>query len=101
MFINNDGRISRNVAGNFFLAFFVYKAAKSANINIVATRHRILNNGKEGFYGGCYIGFIDACLVSDLIDYVCFRHGSGVLGLDFGRTKLICAATIKNNIEKF
>jgi hypothetical protein len=36
-----------------------------------------------------------------LIDYVCFRHGSWVLGLGLGTTKLICPVRIKNNIEKF
>ena len=63
----------------------------------MAARHGIFYNGKEGFYRGCDIRFIDACLLCDLINNVCFRHGAWVLGL----AKLICAARIKNNIQIF
>ena len=99
--INDNGRVPGDVAGNFFLSILVNKTPKPANIDIMAAGHGVFNNGKEGFHGCSYIGFVDSCLVCNLIDYVCFRHGSGVLGLRLGTTKLICSVRIKNNIEKF
>ena len=79
MLIDNDSRIAGNVSGNFFLSLFIDETSESANINIMAARHGIFYNRKEGFYRGCNIGFIDAGLLCDLIDNVCFRHGAGVL----------------------
>ncbi len=36
MLIDNDSRVARNVAGNFFLALFINKAAEATNINIMS-----------------------------------------------------------------
>ena len=101
MLIDNDGGVARNVARYFFLALLVDKATESANIDIMPARHRILYNGKKSFYGRRDISFVDAGFFRNLIYNVCFRHGAWVLLLVLGRAKLICAARIKNNIEKF
>ncbi len=82
MFINYDSRVPGNVAGNFFLSLLVDKTSESAHVNIMPAGHGILNDRKEGLYGCRYVGFVDSCLVCNLIDYVCFRHGSGCLGFD-------------------
>jgi hypothetical protein len=79
--INDDGRIAGNVAGNFFLALLVYKAPETTYINIMSTRHGILNDGKEGLDGCGNIGLVDSCLVRNLVDNVCFRHDSWVFDL--------------------
>jgi hypothetical protein len=101
MLINDYRSIPGDVASNFLLALLIDKTSKATNIDIMATGHRILYNRKEGLHGCRHIGFVDSCLVCNLIDYVCFRHGSWVLGLGLGTTKLICPVRIKNNIEKF
>ena len=101
MLINDDRSIPGNIAGNFLLPLLINKTPEAANINVVAAGHGVFDNGKEGFYRRCYIGFVDSCLVCNLVDYVCFRHGSWVLWLRLGTTKLICCARLKNNIEKF
>lgn len=101
MLINDNRCIPGDVPCNFFLALLIYETSKATHIDIMATGHGVLNNGKEGLHGCCHIRFVDSCLVCDLIDYVCFRHGSWVLGLGLGTTKLICPVRIKNNIEKF
>lgn len=79
--INDDGRIAGDVAGNFFLALFVHKAPEATHINIVPTRHGILNDGKEGLNGCGNVGLVDSSLVRDLVDNVCFRHDSWVFDL--------------------
>jgi hypothetical protein len=99
--IDNDGGVARNIARNLFLALLIDKATEAANINIMSTRHRVLYNGKKSFYGRRDISFVDAGFFRNLINNVCFRHGAWVLLLVLGRAKLICAARIKNNIEKF
>ena len=101
MLIDNDGSIARNVARYFFLALLIDKATEASNIDIMSTRHRVLYNGKKSFYGRRDISFVDAGFFRNLIYNVCFRHGAWVLLLVLGRAKLICAARIKNNIEKF
>ena len=79
MLFDYDCSIARNIAGNFFLSFFVDETSKATNVNIMSARHGIFYNGKEGFYGCGNICFVDAGLFCDLINNVCFRHGAGVL----------------------
>ena len=79
MLIDNDRGIAGNVSGNFFLSLFIDETSESTNIDIMAAGHGIFYNGKEGFNRGSDICFIDAGLLCDLIDNVCFRHGAGVL----------------------
>lgn len=102
---NDDGRITRNVARDFFLSLFIDETSETANINVMPAGHRVFYNGKEGFYRRGYIRLVDASLFCNLINNVCFRHGAGVLllrvCLELGKAKLIFAARIKNNIEKF
>jgi len=81
VFVDNNGSVAGNISCDFLFPLFVDKASKPTNVNIVAAGHGVLDNGKKGFYGCRYIGFVDSCLVSDLIDYVCFRHGAWVLRL--------------------
>lgn len=101
MLINDNCSVPGDVASDLFLPLLIHKTSKATNIDIMATGHGVLYNGKEGLHGCRHIGFVDSCLVCNLIDYVCFRHGSWVLGLGLGTTKLICPVRIKNNIEKF
>ena len=79
--INNDGCIARDVARNFFLALLVHKTPEATHINIMSTRHGILNDGKEGLNGCGNVGLVDSCLVRNLVDNVCFRHDSWVFDL--------------------
>ncbi len=79
MLLNNDGGIAGNVAGNFFLSLFIDETSESAHIDIMASGHGVFYYGKEGFYRSGDICLIDASLVCNLINNVCFRHGAGVL----------------------
>ena len=79
MLIYHNSRISGNVPGYFLFAFLIDETAKTTHVNIMSAGHGVLNNGEEGLYGSSYIGFVDACLICDLIDYVCFGHVSGCL----------------------
>ena len=80
--INDDGRITRNVARDFFLSLFIDETSETANINVMPAGHRVFYNGKEGFYRRGYIRLVDASLFCNLINNVCFRHGAGVLLLE-------------------
>ena len=88
MLFDYDRSVARNVAGNFFLSFFVYETSEAANVDIMSARHGVFYNGKEGFYRSGYICFIDACLFCDLINNVCFRHVAGVLLLEIRDGKI-------------
>ena len=88
MLFDYDRGVARNVAGNFFLSFFVYETSEAANVDIMSARHGVFYNGKEGFYRSGYICFIDACLFCDLINNVCFRHVAGVLLLEIRDGKI-------------
>ena len=88
MLINYDGRVARNVARNFFLSLFIDETSETTNIDIMTAGHGIFYNGKECFYGCGDIGFVDAGLLRNLIDNVCFRHGAGVLLLGFREGKI-------------
>jgi hypothetical protein len=79
MFIDNDGRIAGNIAGDFFLSFLIDKAYKNPDINVLATGHRGFNDAKKCFYRSGNIGFVNASFVSDLVNNVCFGHGDFVL----------------------
>jgi len=74
MLINHDGRIARNISGDFFLSFLIDKATETSNINIMAVGHVGLNNIEEGLDGSGHIGLVDSCFLRDLVDYVCFGH---------------------------
>ena len=88
MLLDDDGGVTRNVTRNFFLPLFIDETSKAAHIDVVAARHGVFHNGKEGFYGGCDIGLVDAGLVRNLINNVCFRHGAWVLLLGFRDGKI-------------
>ena len=79
MFINDDGRVARNIARYFLLPLFIDKTSEAPNINIMPCGHGVFYNGKECFHGGGDISLVDACLLRNLINNVCFRHGAGVL----------------------
>lgn len=81
MFVDDDGRISGNVTGNFFLTLFIDEASESTDINIMSIAHVGLHHGKECFYRCGNITFVYTSFLSDLIDDVCFGHG--LVGLDF------------------
>ena len=99
MFVNYDGRIARDITGDFFLSLFVDEASKAANIYIVSSSHVALYNIEKGFYGCGNIRFVDTGFVSNLIDYVSFCHrnwflisrffGSANLGAVRSNPKLI------------
>jgi hypothetical protein len=76
--VNNNGRIARDVAGDFFLSLFIDKAAEPSHIDIVTSGHIALYYIKECFYRGRNICFIDTCFVCNLVDDVGFSHGDGV-----------------------
>ena len=84
MLLNHNSCVARNVAGYFFLSFFIDEAAKAAHINIMATGHVRLNNIEKCLHGSGNICLVDSGFVCDLIDYVCFGHGGEVLvcGID-------------------
>ena len=84
MFLNHNGSIARNIAGYFFLSFFIDEAAETANINIVTAGHVRFDNIEKCFYRCRNICLVDSGFVCDLIDYVCFGHGGEVLvyGID-------------------
>jgi len=48
MLINHDGRVTRNITGNFFLSFLIDETTKTSNINIMTVGHISLNNIEEG-----------------------------------------------------
>lgn len=79
MLLNNNGSIAGNITSNLFLALLVDEASKAAYIDIMPARHGILYNRKKGFNGGSNICLVNACLLGNLVDNVCFRHGDGVL----------------------
>jgi hypothetical protein len=74
MLINDDGRVTGDVACNFLLSFFVDETAKAPHINIMAIGHVSFYNIEEGLNGSSYIGFVDSCFLGDLVDYICFGH---------------------------
>jgi hypothetical protein len=92
VFIDDDCGIARDITRNFFLSLFIDKAAKSANINIMTARHGVLYDGEEGFNRRSDIGFVNARLVCNLVDNVCFRHVAGCLKAWFKVGKSIWAA---------
>ena len=47
---NDDGRITRNVARDFFLSLFIDETSETANINVMPAGHGVFYNGKECFY---------------------------------------------------
>ncbi len=77
MFIDNDGGVARNVTCNLFLSLLIDEASEATHVNVMPAGHGIFYDGKEGFNGRGYIGFVDAGLLRNLIDYICFRHGAG------------------------
>jgi len=81
MLIDDNGRIARNVTGNFFLSFLINEAAKPSNVDVMTTGHVRLNDIKKCFNGSRNICLIDTCFFCDLIDYVCFGHGGFVYRL--------------------
>ena len=44
MLINNDGRISGDVARDFLFTFFIDKTSEATHINIMAVAHTDFNN---------------------------------------------------------
>ncbi len=88
MLLDDDGGVTRNVTRNFFLPLFIDETSKAAHIDVVAAGHGVFYNGKKCFYGCGDIGFIDAGLVRNLINNVCFRHGAWVLLLGFRDGKI-------------
>ena len=79
MLIDDDGRIARNIPGNFLLSLLINKTSKASHINIVPIRHVGFNNTKECFYRCRNICFVDAGLFCDLVNDVCFGHGDKIL----------------------
>ena len=74
MLIDNDGCIAGNIARDFFLALFINEASEPPYINVVTIAHVALDDREKRFYSVCYIGFVDACIDTDLVDDVCFGH---------------------------
>jgi hypothetical protein len=75
VFINYDGSVARDIAGNFLLSFLVDKASKATDIDILSAGHRGFDDTEECFYGRRNIGFVNSGFFSDLGDYVCLGHG--------------------------
>lgn len=74
MLINYNSCILRDVSGNFFCSFLIYKTSKPPHIYIVSVRKRVFNYAEECLHRNCYVGFVDTSLLSNLADYVCFSH---------------------------
>lgn len=74
MFVDHHSRVFRDISCNFLRTLFINKAAKTTHINIITFCHRILNDGKEGFYRYLDICLVDSCLLRYFRYYVRFRH---------------------------
>ena len=74
MLINHQGCVTRNVPRNFLFAFFVDKASKTTNVDVIAAGHRTFDDAEECFNRCCYIGFINPGLFCDFVNNVCFGH---------------------------
>jgi hypothetical protein len=84
MLINYNGRVARDVTGNFLFSFLVDKAAEPAHINVMPVGHVGLHNVEKSFNGSGNIRFIDAGLFCYLVNYVCLSHGNVVYILIIG-----------------
>src|SRR5690349_20450085 len=58
MLINHQSCVTRNIPGNFLFTFFVDKASKTTNVDVIATGHRTFDDAEECFDRCCYIGFV-------------------------------------------
>lgn len=74
MFIDHDGRVAGDVAGDFLFSFFIDETSEPTNVNVMAIRHVGFYNIEECFYRSGYIGFIDSCFLGNLVDYIGFSH---------------------------
>lgn len=74
MFLDNDSSIFRDVPGNFFCPLLINKASKPPDIHIVSLGKRVFNNAEKSLHRYRNVRFINARLLSNPADYVCFSH---------------------------
>jgi len=73
--VDDDRGVAGNIPGNLLLSLLVDETSEAADVNVLTSRHVLLNNGKESLHRGRNIGLVDACLFGDLIDDICLGHG--------------------------
>lgn len=49
VFVDHNGGVARNIAGDFFLSFFVDETAEPPDVDILATGHGSFYDSKESF----------------------------------------------------
>ncbi len=74
MLSNQDGGIAPDVAGNFGSAFFYFKGAEAAQIDVVSTGYGALHYLKERLNGLLDHYFVQSRLHGDFIYEVSFCH---------------------------
>ena len=74
MFIDNQGRVARDISGYLFLSLLINKASKTPDVDVIAIRHGGFHNAEEGFHRCSNISFVNSGLFSDFVNDVCFRH---------------------------
>ena len=71
---NDDGGVFRDVACSLLSAFFENEAAKASQVNVFTVGERLFDRCHKSFYDSERGGFVDAGLLRNGVNDVCFSQ---------------------------